>query len=248
MCEGQTLKIIGVIPARLGSTRLPAKILRDLAGRPMIQHVYECAKKAAKLDDLIVACDDASVLECVGRFGGKALLTRIDHPNGTSRVFEIAGRCEGDVLINIQGDEPMIHPNNIDLLAGIFLKDKNVQAATLAVRKCDVEGYLNPNVVKVVCDQNGDALYFSRSPIPKDRDSGDGPSGYLKHLGIYGYRKKFLSEFVRWTAGELERREKLEQLRIVERGFKIRVAETPHDSLSVDTEEDLRAVESAMSR
>lgn len=242
------LKVIGVIPARLGSTRLQAKILRKIAGRPMIQHVYERARKAAKLDDLIIACDDASVLECIKGFGGKAQLTRADHPNGTSRVAEVAERQDADVFINIQGDEPMIRPENIDFLAEVFRKDKTVQTATLAVRREDAGGYSDPNTVKVVCDQNGDALYFSRASIPVDRDCVAGTDCYLKHLGIYGYRKKFLLDFVKWPAGPLERREKLEQLRILERGCKIRVVETPFDSLSVDTEADLLAVETAMNQ
>ncbi len=238
------MKVIGVIPARLGSTRLQAKILRPIAGRPMIQHVYERARKAARLDDLIVACDDVSVLDCVKGFGGRGILTRVDHPNGTSRVAEVAERQSADVFINIQGDEPMIHPGNIDLLAEIFHRDKTVQAATLAVRRRDREGYSNPNTVKVVCDQNGDALYFSRAPIPQDRDGGE--TDYWKHLGIYGYRKQFLLDFVRWPSGQLERQEKLEQLRILERGYKIRVTETAYDSVSVDTEDDLRAAEAAI--
>jgi 3-deoxy-manno-octulosonate cytidylyltransferase (CMP-KDO synthetase) len=236
------MKMIGVIPARLGSTRLAEKVLKPIDGKPMIQRVWERANGAQKLDALIVACDDARIVECVNAFGGRAELTRADHPNGSSRVSEIASRENADVFINIQGDEPMINPRAIDQLAGAF-SDTAVKVATLAVRKHDLEDYANPNVVKVVCDGAGDALYFSRSPLPYYREKPEQLS-FLKHLGIYGYRRDFLLQFVGWETGKLEDCEKLEQLRILERGFRIRVLETPHDSWSVDTAEDLAVVES----
>lgn len=236
------MKTIGVIPARLGSTRLEEKVLKLLDGRPMIQHVWERARQSKKLSDLIVACDDERVQACVKNFGGKAVLTRPDHPNGTSRVAEIAAREQAEIFINIQGDEPMLHPRVIDQIVEAFEKDPEVQVATCAVRRDEKEDYENSNVVKVVCGQKGDALYFSRSPIPYFR-GGSQPISYLKHLGIYGYRKNFLLEFVTWNPGVLEEYEKLEQLRILERGFEIRVIETVHDSWSVDTREDLEIVE-----
>lgn len=235
------MKIIGVIPARLGSTRLQEKVLRPIGGKPMIQRVWERAKLAKKLSDVIVACDDKRIADVIQSAGGKAVLTRADHPNGSSRAAEIAAKEAADVFINIQGDEPMINPDVIDQLAGCF-SDPSVEAATLAVRKNSQEEFENPNVVKVVCDLKGDALYFSRAPLPYDREP-NAAFSFLKHVGIYGYRKNFLLQFVGWGPGKLEEREKLEQLRILEKGFKIRVIETPHDSVSVDTAEDLAAVE-----
>jgi 3-deoxy-manno-octulosonate cytidylyltransferase (CMP-KDO synthetase) len=211
----------------------------------MIEHVYRQAKKAAKLNDLIVACDDVEIKACVEAAGGKAVLTRKDHPNGTSRVAEVAAQYPAEVFINIQGDEPLIHPKNIDLLAETFLKDDSIQVATLAVPETDKAGFDNPGVVKVVCDGQGDALYFSRSGIPYYRDTPHRVA-YLKHLGLYGYRKDFLMEFISWPSGDLESAEKLEQLRILERGFKIRVVKTTYDSVSVDTAEDLALVEKIM--
>lgn len=237
------MKVVGVIPARLGSTRLAEKVLATIEGRPMIQHVWERAVKARNLDDVIVACDEVRVLECVQSFGGKAMMTRKDHPNGSSRVAEVAQRSDGEIFINIQGDEPTIHPESIDLLADVFLKEDGLEVATLAVRQDTREEYENPNVVKVVCDHEGNALYFSRAPIPHFREGGSETKFFLKHLGIYGYRKGFLLQYVGWEPGLLESFEKLEQLRILERGRKIRVVETPHDSWSVDTSQDLRMVE-----
>lgn len=237
------MKTIGVIPARLGSTRLHEKVLKPIGGRPMIQHVWERASQAKRLAEVIVACDDLRIKDCVEGFGGRAVMTRADHPNGSSRVAEIAARENADVFINIQGDEPMIHPAGIDRVAEAFAENPDLQVATLAVPRTDRDDYENPNVVKVVCDGEGKALYFSRSPIPHYRDKPAGPVSYLKHLGIYGYRKRFLLQFVTWKPGRLEQDEKLEQLRILEQGIAIRVIETPHDSFSVDTAEDLALVE-----
>lgn len=239
------MKIIGVIPARLASTRLPEKVLRPLAGKPMIQHVWERAKEASRLQDVIVACDHPRIAECVESFGGKAVLTRPDHPNGSSRVAEIAGHEAADVFLNIQGDEPLVHPEAINQLAAIFSQDKEVEAATLAVPSTDERLFHDPNVVKVVCDHRGNALYFSRSPIPYNRDRKPAPR-FLKHLGLYGYRRRFLLEFVSWAPGPLEIAEKLEQLRILERGHSIRVLETKFDSVGVDTEEDFRRAASQL--
>lgn len=235
------MRIIGVIPARLGSTRLNEKVLKLIDGKPMVVRVWERAKMAKKLSDVIVACDDQRIADVVEAAGGKAVLTRADHPNGSSRVAEIASRENADVFINIQGDEPMIDPKGIDQLAEAF-EDAKVEVATLAVRKTGHEDYENPNVVKVVMDANGDALYFSRSPIPYYREK-PAQFSFLKHLGIYGYRKNFITQFVAWKISGLEDAEKLEQLRILEKGVNIRVLETGHDSLSVDTAEDLAAVE-----
>ena len=240
------MKTLGVIPARLGSTRLREKVLRPIAGRPMIQWVWERARQARKLSDLVVACDDLRVRECVESFGGRAVMTRKDHLNGSSRVGEIAAHEEAEVFINIQGGEPLIHPSAIDQLVTCFEKDDKVKVATLAVRKTNGEDYQNPNVVKVVTGEQGNALYFSRSPIPYFREKPLNGISFLKHLGIYGYQKAFLLEFVSWRPGVLEEKEKLEQLRILEREVSIKVVETPYDSWSVDTAEDLEVVESKL--
>lgn len=240
------MKTVGVIPARLGSTRFPEKVLKMLAGKPMIQHVWERSRQAKTLQDLIVACDDVRVRDCVQGFGGKAVMTRADHPNGTSRLGEVAQAHDADIFVNIQGDEPLMDPANIDALARVLQDQKETQVATLAVRKTDDEGYRNPNVVKVVCDASGHALYFSRASIPYERDGAS--REYLKHLGIYAYRRNFLLEFVGWEAGRLEQTEKLEQLRILERGFKIGVVVTDRDSAGVDTAEDLQRVEKILTK
>lgn len=244
------MKIVGVIPARLGSTRLHEKVLKPIHGKPMVEWVWQRAAQAKNLSDVIVATDDSRIVKAVEGFGGKAMMTSKDHPNGSSRIAEVASKIQADIFINIQGDEPMMHPQGIDQLAAIFEQKKEIQVGTLAVRKTDPVEFENPNMVKVVCDSEGRALYFSRSPIPHFRDKSTGESAtrpYLKHLGIYGYRKDFILEFVKWPMGTLENYEKLEQLRILERGISIQVIETAYDSWSVDTEEDLVVVEGKMS-
>ncbi len=241
-------KALGVIPARLGSTRLPEKILREIAGKPMIQRVWECAKKAKKLEDVVVACDDARIQKCVEGFGGKAFMTRADHPNGTSRIAEVMGQFKHDWVINIQGDQPLVDPAALDEMVSIFETSPKTEVLTFAVRMTDKASYENPNVVKVVCDAEGDALYFSRATVPFFQGKQDCGFSFLKHLGVYGYRRDFLLQFVAWESGVLERIEKLEQLRILERGRSIRVIETKYDFISVDTEEDLKEVESRLLR
>lgn len=240
------MKALGVIPARLGSTRLSEKILRLIAGKPMIQHVWERAKQARKLKDVIVATDDARIQQCVEGFGGKAVMTRTDHPNGTSRIAEVMKSLKHEVVINIQGDQPLVDPRALDEMVSIFEKSKAVEVLTLAVRMMSAKDFENPNIVKVVCDADGNALYFSRATIPFFRDPNDCAFSFLKHLGVYGYRREFLLKFVTWEPGELEQVEKLEQLRILERGHSVRVIETAYDFISVDTEEDLRKVESRL--
>ncbi|MDP3921589.1 MAG: 3-deoxy-manno-octulosonate cytidylyltransferase [Candidatus Omnitrophota bacterium] len=239
-------RTVGVIPARLGSTRVPGKVLRPLAGRPMIYHVWKRVTEAKSLSDVIIACDDPSVESCAKEFGAKVVMTRQDHPNGTSRVAEVAAQIDADIVINIQGDEPFLNARNIDSLVGVLAAGPEISVATLAVRKTERAEYENPNVVKVVCTESSDAIYFSRSPIPYFRDVAPADFSFLKHLGIYGYRRDFLLEFVRWNSGQLEGWEKLEQLRIIERGIPIRVVETPYDSLGLDTEEDFTNAEFAM--
>lgn len=241
------MRFIGVIPARLASTRLAEKVLKPIAGIPMIQHVWKRASEATKLEKVIVACDDARIESCVKEFGGHVMMTRKDHPNGTSRIAEVARTENADVFINIQGDEPLIDPANINRLAEVFEKETEAEVATLAVEGFELSEFEDPNVVKVVLDEYENALYFSRSPIPYPREKGKSLS-FLKHIGIYGYKKSFLLEFVDWAEGKLESTEKLEQLRILEKGRRLRVARAVSDSLSVDTEEDLKAVEAKMSR
>ena len=242
------LKAIGVIPARLGSTRLSQKVLRPIGGKPMIYHVWHRVKQARLLSDLVVACDDPSIEACVRDFGGKAVMTRVDHPNGSSRVAEVAQRMDADVIVNIQGDEPLIYPGNIDAIVKAFQNDPAEQVVTLVIRKSDRKEYENPNVVKAVADDSGHALYFSRSPIPFFRDAGEGSFDYLKHIGIYGYRREFLLKFITWESSPLEKTEKLEQLRILERGFRLKVVETAHDSIGVDTEDDVTRVEQELKK
>ena len=242
------MKALGVIPARFGSTRLPEKILRSIAGKPMIQHVWERAKQAKKIEDVVVATDDDRILQCVEGFGGRAVMTRADHPNGTSRIAEVTERFGHEIVINIQGDQPLVDPQALEEMVGSFEKAKDLEVLTLAVRMTDRASYENPNVVKVVCDAQGDALYFSRATIPFVQGAQHCAFSFLKHLGVYGYRKDFLLKFVAWQPGILENIEKLEQLRILERGRSIRVIETTYDFISVDTEEDLREVESRLSR
>lgn len=237
------LKAVGVIPARLGSTRLSEKILREISGKPMIRHVWERAKQAKKLGDVVVACDDERIRECVEAFGGKAILTRADHPNGTSRIAEAIAHFKHDVVINIQGDQPLVDPKALDEMVALFEGFPKVEVLTLAVRMTEKAAYENPNVVKVVCDLNGNALYFSRAAIPFFQGKQTCGFSFLKHLGVYGYRRDFLLKFVAWEPGILENAEKLEQLRILEKGHGIRVIETKYDFISVDTEEDLREAE-----
>lgn len=238
------MKAVGIIPARMASTRLSQKVLRPIAGKPMIYHVWQRVKQAKLLSDLMVACDDERIAACVREFGGKAVMTRVDHPNGSSRVAEAAENLDASVIVNIQGDEPLIDPANIDAIVEAFRARPEDQVVTLAIRKTDRADYENPNVVKAVTDASGYALYFSRSPVPFFRDPGESVFSYLKHLGIYGYRREFLLKFITWESSVLEKIEKLEQLRILERGYRLRVVETSKDSIGVDTEEDILKAES----
>lgn len=237
------MKAIGVIPARLGSTRLPEKILRLINGKPMIQHVWERARQAKRLEDVIVATDDLRIRQCVEGFGAKAFMTRRDHPNGTSRIAEVMGHFKQELVINIQGDQPLVDPTALEEMVDIFEKAKDVEMLTLAVRLTDKASFENPNVVKIVCDAEGNALYFSRAAVPFSQGKQERAFSFLKHLGVYGYRRKFLLKFVAWEPGILENTEKLEQLRVLEKGRSIRVIETAYDFISVDTEEDLQEVE-----
>ena len=243
------MNILGVIPARYASTRFPGKPLAQVAGKPMIQCVYERARRSAMLTDLCVATDDQRIMAAVENFGGKVMKTRSDHLSGSDRIAEVAQqiRPQPDIVVNVQGDEPLIEPAAIDVAINVLLADEEAEVSTL-VRPISSPAELeNPNVVKVVLAQDHTALYFSRSPIPFCRDCTGGPEWlsrhqYLKHLGIYVYRHETLLSFVSWPPGRLERIEQLEQLRLLERGVRIHVARTEYEGRSVDTPADLEAL------
>ena len=238
------MRLVAIIPARFSSTRFPGKPLATLLGRPLIQWVYEQAQRVKELDALWVATDDERIKECVENFGGQALLTRADHPSGSDRLAEAAaklGLAPEDIVVNIQGDQPVFPTGLINLLAARLRLDCSAVMVTPAKRLTDPQAAADPNVVKVVFDQRGRALYFSRSPLPYWRDGEK--SYFFKHIGIYAYRMEFLQNFVTLPPGRWEAAEKLEQLRALEYGFPIHVVETVGDTLEVDTPEDLRRVE-----
>lgn len=272
------MKIVGIIPARYYSTRLPGKPLAMIQGKPMVQHVYERAREAQNLDALYVATDTLLIFETVQAFGGEAILTREDHETGTDRLAEVSETLDlgtDDIVVNIQGDEPLVQPRMIEVLVDTLVKTPAAPMATLAFPSSDEDEYLSSHVVKVVTDRKGMALYFSRSPIPFRRDPSivfagpesvpsDGAStpsapeqtgntkapsqpvpsgcGFLKHLGYYAYRAPFLRTFTGLPQTQLERTEKLEQLRALEHGYPIVVAISPCQTLGVDTPEDLEKV------
>ncbi len=229
--------VIGVIPARYGSTRLPAKSLAMIHGKPMIQHVYERCLKAKLLSEVLVATDDKRILDAVINFGGNAVMTSKAHKSGTDRIGEAVKNMRCDIVVNIQGDEPMIDPRNIDKAIEPLVKDKKINVSTLCFKNSDKKEINNPNVVKVVLDSNSNALYFSRSVIPFNRDNSK--ADHYKHIGLYVYRKNYLLKLIKMKPSKLELTEKLEQLRVLESGEKIKAIETKIDSHSVDTPADL---------
>lgn len=231
-------KTIGVIPARYGSTRFEGKVLKDLCGKPVIQHVYERAKKARLLDDLIIAADDDRIIEAVKAFGGKAVFTSKSHTTGTDRLAEVVNQMDVKIVVNIQGDEPLINPIIIDDLVNAMQQDKTVSMATVVKKSHSPEEFYSPDVVKAVIDENGFALYFSRSPIPTLLKPG-AENYFYKHLGIYAYDKDFLFTFKKLPASYLEINERLEQLRALEYGYKIKTIETKFETVGVDTPADL---------
>lgn len=240
------MKVVCVIPARYSSTRLPGKPLADIAGKPMIQHVYERAALAKRPQRVIVATDHPLVYEAVEKFGGVVLLTSADHPTGTDRLAEAAEHCpDAELIINVQGDEPLIQPEVIDQLADAFYGQPELKMATLMTRMDDSE-YQNPSAVKVITDLEGYALYFSRSLIPFPRVRTGLP--VFKHIGIYAYRRDFLLHYARLAPTPLEKAESLEQLRALEHGYRIKVLETKFQSIGVDTIEDLEKVNLLLQR
>ncbi|HZY09921.1 MAG TPA: 3-deoxy-manno-octulosonate cytidylyltransferase [Bacteroidota bacterium] len=247
--------VVAIIPARYASTRLPSKPLIDLAGKPMIQHVYERAKQATLIHQVLVATDHERIASIVERFGGEVVLTPSSLRSGSDRIAYVARNIpNADIIVNIQGDEPLIVPQMIDEAIRPLIEDFTTQqnqiklrVSTLIKKISTPEGLTNPNVVKVVFDSGGFALYFSRSPIPYYRDGQKSASwhfhhNYYKHIGLYVFRKDFLLQFASWDESALEQTEQLEQLRIIEHGEKIKVIITEHDSIPVDTEEDVRKV------
>jgi 3-deoxy-manno-octulosonate cytidylyltransferase (CMP-KDO synthetase) len=236
-------RILGIIPARFASSRFPGKALAAIAGKSMLQHVYERASQARYLQHLVIATDDERIRDEARRFGAAVRMTRADHASGTDRVAEVASADPAGIVINIQGDEPLIDPAAIDAAALSLLDEPEIPMGTLKKRIEDPAEYCNPNVVKVVTDLRGNAIYFSRAPIPYVRDASEQARAvHFKHIGLYVYRRDFLLSYSDLPVGPLERAECLEQLRALENGYPIRVVETEYDSLGVDTPEDLERV------
>ena len=235
------MKILCVIPARYASTRLPGKPLADIAGKPMICRVYDRAVQAKCLSEVVVATDDQRVQQAVEAHGGKAMMTAKDHPTGTDRLAEVAAAYPDiDLIINVQGDEPLIEPSIIDALAAAFDGDADLKMATVMTEITDEAEQMNPNNVKVVTDRNGYALYFSRSLLPYPRYRKGVP--VYKHIGIYAYKREFLLHYAKMAPTPLEETEALEQLRALENGYRIKVIRTDHRFVGVDTAEDLAMV------
>jgi 3-deoxy-manno-octulosonate cytidylyltransferase (CMP-KDO synthetase) len=237
--------VLGVIPARLASSRLPRKVLREIAGLPMIAHVYRRARQSPRLSELLVATDAPEVAEACRALDIPAVLTSPGHPSGTDRVWEVSRGRPAEVYVNVQGDEPLITPGHIEALVAPFDAGPDVQVATLKIR-ASAEEARSPDVTKVVTDARGRALYFSRHAIPYDREA-TGAAVYWKHLGLYAYRPEALEAFHRAAPSALEEAERLEQLRFLELGVAIHVVETTEPTIGVDTEADLRAVEAYLS-
>jgi 3-deoxy-manno-octulosonate cytidylyltransferase (CMP-KDO synthetase) len=238
------MKILGIIPARYASTRFPGKPLADINGKPMIQRVYEQAKKCKILAEVVVATDDKRIESAVKKFGGNVVMTSSKHQSGTDRCYEALRKTAGtfSAVINIQGDEPFIHPKQIEKVANCF-KNKNVQLATLAMKLNNAEELTNPNTIKVLISKKKEAIYFSRTAIPyyRGKKQSEWPKAhiYYKHIGIYGYRADILGQVTKLDRSPLEIAESLEQLRWLENGYRINIDLTPHESFSIDTPKDL---------
>lgn len=240
------MKIVAVIPARYQSKRFNGKPLALIAGKPMIQHIFQRTKACPELDEIYVATDDLRIYECVQEFGGTAIITGENHQSGTDRIAEAVetiNLADRDIVVNIQGDQPIFQPSMLSDLIQALIKNPTIPMATLMHKIIDDQELRDINKVKVVVDNNGYALYFSRLPIPFYRDEKSKKTSYYKHLGLYAYRQEFLLAFTKLSYGLLEHAEKLEQLRVLEHGFKIKVVETIFDSIEVDTPEDIMRVE-----
>ena len=258
------MSVLAIIPARYGSVRFPGKPLATLQGKPVIQHVYEQVAKAARVDDVVVATDDDRIREAVERCEGRVVMTSADIQSGTDRAADVARGSTASIIINVQGDEPLVQPEMVDQLA-VFLEEHGaVPMASLMTPLARSDAFANPNVVKVVVDRDGFALYFSRAPIPYLREDlagsrlkaegsrqapwppGQSPQRAYKHLGIYGYQRHFLLQFPHLEPTPLEQSERLEQLRALEHGYRIKPLETAHDTIGIDTPDDLRRVEALL--
>lgn len=235
------MKTVGIIPARWASQRFEGKVLADIKGKPMLQHVWERASECATLNDLVIACDDERVFTAAQQFNAKAVMTSKEHLSGTDRIAEVMESMEGDIIVNIQGDEPLMAPAVIDSLVQSLMDDKTCSMATVIKVFSNSTELKDPNVVKVVVDGDMNALYFSRSAIPFNRDN-DSDVVYYKHLGIYAYRKDFLTAYRSLPKSNLEKSERLEQLRALEFGYKIKTVLTDKETIGVDTPEDLKKV------
>lgn len=245
------MRITAIIPARFASTRFPGKPLVKIAGKTMIERVYERVGSSATINRVIVATDDQRIYQAVTAFGGEAWMTREDHASGTDRLAEVAGQLEADLVVNVQGDEPLIAPAMIDAAVAPLRDDPSIPMGTLKSAISDWQEFRDPNVVKVVTDHAGYALYFSRSPIPFPRDEWSTAAsmahlGAFKHIGLYVYRRDFLLRFASMPQSPLEQLEKLEQLRALEQGYRIRVVETDQTCIGVDAPEDVRRVETLL--
>jgi 3-deoxy-manno-octulosonate cytidylyltransferase (CMP-KDO synthetase) len=239
---------LGIIPARYAASRFEGKVLANIGNKPMIQHVWERAKKAHSLDDLIIAADDDRIIKVVEGFGGKAVFTSKSHPSGTDRLREIANPLDVDIVVNIQADEPLLNHSMIDSLVNTLRDDQGIVMASLMKKIDNREEISNPNLVKVVVDKNNFALYFSRSPIPFSGSVLDSKCQFYKHIGLYAYTKDFLFTFANLPPSSLEKYEKLEQLRALENGYRIKMIETKYDTIGVDTPEDLERAKATLCR
>jgi 3-deoxy-manno-octulosonate cytidylyltransferase (CMP-KDO synthetase) len=245
------MKITAIIPARYASTRFEGKALADIKGKPMVRHVYERTAMAQLVSEVVVATDDERIASVVRAFGGRVVMTSRDHETGTDRLAEVAAGLDSEIVVNVQGDEPLIEPAMIDEAIRPLVEDPAIVMGTLKSRIRNLHDFLSPNVVKVVTDRNGFALFFSRSPLPNFRDKWNDlkdeafNSGKLlchKHVGLYVYRREFLLQYARMAPSQLELSEKLEQLRVLENGYRIKVVETAYESIGVDTPGDLEKV------
>ena len=243
------MDVIGVIPARYSSTRFAGKVLADIMGKPMLQHVWERAKQSRVLDDLIIACDDEIIRKAAIEFGAKVVMTSREHACGTDRISEVVNPLDVKIIVNIQGDEPLIQPMMIDSVARTLLENRSLNMATVMKKITDPAEISDPHVVKVVVDKDNFALYFSRSAIPfVAAGSKIEEAVYYKHIGLYAYTKDFLFTYKNLPVSNLEKAEKLEQLRVLAEGFRIKVVETKFDTVGEDTPEDLERVRNQMQK
>lgn len=241
------MKTAAIIPARLASTRLPEKLLKRAAGRSILEWTYINAQRSEQLDEIIIACDDEKLLDEAKAFGAKAFMTSKDHQSGTDRIAELLPKTDAELIINIQADEPLLHTEIIDNLIIAMKNEPSIKMGTAVIKLADKNDIENPNVVKAVLDTNNCAVYFSRCPIPYNRDDIDGVD-YYKHFGIYAYQKDFLASFKELPESYLETTEKLEQLRVISAGYKIKTVLAQQDSIGVDTQEDFDRVRQILER